>query len=83
MKEDKIIKKSDGSSTSVEDSQIEGKLAVNSSDVEIKYKLHLCYMNTNQVKLHKALSFSRNFEIFGFKDLIATSFSNIFLMGDK
>ena len=52
-KQIKIIKKSDGSSTSVEDSQVEGKLAVNSSDVEIKYKLHLCYMNTNQVKLHE------------------------------
>ena len=48
-KQFKIIKKSDGSSSSNEDSPIEGKLAINSSDVEIKYKLHLCYMNTNQV----------------------------------
>ena len=52
-KQFKIIKKSDGSAASAEDSQVEGKLASNSSDVEIKYKLHLCYMNTNQVKMLK------------------------------
>jgi len=57
-KQFKIIKKSDGSSTSPEDSQIEGKLALSSSDVEIKYKLHLCYMNTNQV--NQAISILQN-----------------------
>lgn len=27
------------------------KLSFNSSDVEVKYKLHLCYLNTNQINL--------------------------------
>lgn len=43
----KSMKKTDG--TSFEDQTGEGKLAANSSDVEVKFKLHLCYINTNQV----------------------------------
>jgi len=61
-KQFKIIKKSDGSSSSPEDSQIEGKLALSSSDVEIKYKLHLCYMNTNQVHINRFGIFLSSFQ---------------------
>ena len=56
-KQFKIVKKSEnvaGPSTSAQsqdDSINEGKLAVNSTDVEVKYKLHLCYLQTNQVRL--------------------------------
>ena len=54
-KQSKVIKKSDGPTASSsrmenEDSPvIEGKLATNANDVEVKYKLHICYLNTNQV----------------------------------
>merc|ERR1711881_418833 len=48
-KQFKVLKKSDGSSigpsNSDESNGIEGKLAYSSSDVEVKYKLHLCYLN--------------------------------------
>ena len=45
----KIVKKSDGCSSSSDDGMIEGRLSHQSSDVEVKYKLHICYMNMNQV----------------------------------
>ena len=48
----KLMKKSDGVSASSRDEfQPEGRLGENSSDVEVKFKLHLCYINTNQVRL--------------------------------
>ena len=54
-KQFKVLKKSDGSSigpsNSDESNGIEGKLAYSSSDVEVKYKLHLCYLNMNQVTI--------------------------------
>ena len=51
-KQFKVVKKSDvgaSSSSPSEECQNEGKLTVNSTDVEVKYKLHLCYIYTNQV----------------------------------
>ncbi len=47
-KQIKTMKKSDGSSSN-DDLHIEGKLGINASDVEVKYKLHVCYLNTNQI----------------------------------
>ena len=61
-KQFKIVKKSEnvaGPSTSAQsqdESINEGKLAVNSTDVEVKYKLHLCYLHTNQVRLRSKCS---------------------------
>lgn len=49
----KVVKRSDGSASGSSGDDIlaaEGKLAYQSNDVEVKYKLHLCYMNTNQVR---------------------------------
>ena len=56
-KQFKVLKKSDGSAADHETNLGEGKLSINSSDVEVKYKLHLCYLNMNQVWLAAAFRF--------------------------
>ena len=46
----KVVKKSDSGSVSSEEGLLEdGRLALNASDVEVKYKLHTCYLMTNQM----------------------------------
>ena len=54
-KQFKALKKSaDGSAAADHETNLGdqlGKLSINSSDVEVKYKLHLCYLNMNQVWL--------------------------------
>ena len=54
-KQFKVVKKSELGAVSDHASadsefQTEGKLALNSTDVEVKFKLHLCYIYTNQVQ---------------------------------
>ena len=50
-KQFKVVKKSELGAVdqSADEFQTEGKLALNSTDVEVKFKLHLCYIYTNQV----------------------------------
>ena len=51
-KQFKVVKKSELGAVdqSADEFQTEGKLALNSTDVEVKFKLHLCYIYTNQVR---------------------------------
>ena len=59
-KQFKIVKKSElGAVDQASDEfQTEGKLALNSTDVEVKYKLHLCYIYTNQVRFQNKCTHS-------------------------
>ena len=76
-KQFKVVKKSELGAVdqSADEFQTEGKLALNSTDVEVKFKLHLCYIYTNQVRnvfccfLFKICSYTKYFEHMYFRSI--------------